>query len=230
MKRQLAATVAAMLLSACGGGDQNSEPSPTAPPAATTTPRSDYALLVLIGDSITYLWNDPAWVTDAADLISSHYPNVIDAGVGGQTTKQMWERFDTDVLAYHPGIIEIDGGTNDVALLNSSDTQYLFDMIDAAQTSGALVIVGTLPPDTYHIDYTIDQATHAAWNAAIRAGARVYGYRIADYYSAMLLPDGQQNPALFYSDGTHPINAGYAVMWDVLEPQLRLVAPATTIP
>ena len=148
MKRQLAVAIAARLLAACGDGDQESEPATTAPTPATRTPGFEYALLVLIGDSITYYWNDPAWVTDEADLISTHWPNVIDAGARGETTKQMWERFDTDVLAHHPGIIEIDGGTNDVALLNSTDTQYLFDMIEAAQASGALVIVGTLPPDT----------------------------------------------------------------------------------
>jgi lysophospholipase L1-like esterase len=180
----------------------------------------------MIGDSITCYWNDPVWQTNPSALISSHLPHVVDVGVGGQTTKEMWDRFQEDVLDLHPDTIIIEGGTNDVELLHSVDTQYLFKMVTAAQTSKAAVIVGTLPPDPD------DPADFAAWRAAIIGGARSYGYEVADYYPA-LLKDGVQDQALFSSDHVHPDSAGYQVMWSVLAPHLSptaLAGPWEVIP
>jgi lysophospholipase L1-like esterase len=171
------------------------------------------SLVVMMGDSITCRWNDPEWHIDSAALISSHLPQVADMGIGGQTTEEMWDRFQEDVLDKHPGTILIEGGTNDVEQLHSVDTQFLFKMVTAAQRSGALVIVGNLPPDPAR------SAELALWRTAIIDGAGAYGYEVANYYPAML-KDGVQNQALFYKDHVHPISAGYEVMWGVLAPLL----------
>lgn len=170
-------------------------------------------LVVMMGDSITCYWNDPAWQEEPSALISAHLPRVVDMGIGGQTTEQMWDRFQTDVLDRHPETIVIEGGTNDVELLDSVDTQFLFKMVTAAQSSGAFVIVGNLPPAP-------DRPTElASWRAAIMKGADTYGYEVADYYHAML-KDGVQNQKLFFTDHVHPVSAGYEVMWSVLAPLL----------
>ena len=169
--------------------------------------------VVMMGDSITCYWNNPEWQTTPSALISSHLPNVVDMGIGGQTTEEMWERFQEDVLDRHPLTIIIEGGTNDVELQGSVDTQYLFKMVAAAQKSGAVVIVGNLPPAPDHPE------EFAVWRAAIVNGASSYGYKVADYYPAML-KNGVQNQALFFTDHVHPLSAGYDVMWTVLAPLL----------
>jgi lysophospholipase L1-like esterase len=195
----------ALALGACGGTVSD-------PPFKNT--------VVMMGDSITCYWNDPGWMDDASDLIAAHLPHVVDQGAGGLTTRDMAERFKGDVLAYHPQTIVIEGGTNDVIKLQSTDTQYLFQMIDEAVASGADLIVGVLPPDDSDPSDPERQSQLAAWRQAIIDGAPAYGYKVADYYTPML-KDGKQNTALFYSDGVHPVAAGYAVMWDVLRPLLN---------
>jgi lysophospholipase L1-like esterase len=192
MRKTLLA-LACALISACGN---------------SSTPNN---LVVMMGDSITCYWNDPGWQSESKALISAHLPHVVDVGIGGQTTEEMWDRFQEDVLDQHPGTIIIEGGTNDVELLHSVDTQYLFKMVAAAQSAGALVIVGNLPPAPDHDEEL------ASWRMAIIKGRGTYGYELADYYHAML-EDGVQNKALFFSDHIHPISAGYDVMWSVLAP------------
>ena len=194
MKR-ICSAIACALISACGN---------------SSTPNN---LVVMMGDSITCYWNDPAWQNYTSALISAHIPHVLDEGIGGQTTEEMWNRFQEDVLDKHPGTIIIEGGTNDVELLDSIDTQFLFKMVTAAQSSGAIVIVGNLPPGPNR------PKEFASWRAAIINGAGSYGYEVADYYPAML-KDGVQNQALFFTDHVHPISAGYEVMWSVLAPLL----------
>lgn len=139
----------------------------------------------------------------------------------------MQARFDTDVLKHHPAAVVIDCGTNDVYQTGSRDLTPLFDMVQAAEATGAHVIVGTLPPNAYTLLYPLNpataeeqQATHAYWNETIRTSAAAYGYTVADYYPAMILRDGRQNPVMFCADGVHPTSAGYAVMWQVLAPMV----------
>lgn len=63
--------------------------------------------IVYMGDLITELWGlaDPAFF--AGDRV--------DRGISGQTTAQMLLRFQADVIALHPAIVHILGGSNDVA-------------------------------------------------------------------------------------------------------------------
>ena len=207
MKTHIAITAAiSVALSSCGGSSASPNPAP---------------LVAFMGDSITAHWGD-ASITGTDKTLADLVPNSINAGIGGQTCAQMQTRFATDVISVHPGIVVIDCGTNDTDDYHSTDYQALFDMVIAAQGIGAHVIVGTLPPNSfayYPTAVAIDSKLHADWNAVIREAAESYGYQVADYYPAMLLPDGQQNLALFY-DGLHPDAAGYAIMWRVLEPLL----------
>jgi lysophospholipase L1-like esterase len=202
-----AALLLAAVLAGCGGG------SPTESAAPHVGP------FVMIGDSITANWDDPSW-TDKADLISAHIPAVIDVGVHGETCVQMDKRFDTDVLLLHPSIVYIECGTNDIGQNQSSDLSPLFAMIERAQSQGAKVIVGNLPPNAFwpYIIVHDDMPIFAYWREQILANASVYGYSVANYTPALELPDGELNPALFASDNTHPNSAGYAIMWAILSP------------
>jgi lysophospholipase L1-like esterase len=58
------------------------------------------------------------------------------------------------------------------------------------------------------------------FNAQLKQLAPANGYAVADYYVAMVNPDGSPNENLFLSDHIHPNADGYAVMWSVLRPVL----------
>jgi lysophospholipase L1-like esterase len=160
----------------------------------------------MIGDSITYEWKSSGDLPDAS---------IIDKGVPGNTTTAMEARFAADVLALQPTVVIILGGTNDISI-GDDDRQavyptHIFNMAQAAQAAGARAIVGTVPPGK-------EDTTNAiiGWNNAIRSGAFVYGYTLADFYRVLILPDGTQDLSLFNADGIHPNRDGYKKMWRVL--------------
>jgi alpha-L-fucosidase len=230
----------ALALTACAGGQSTSQtPAISAAKPPVTAAIKDnliHELVAFMGDSITFYWDDPTWAPED-DLLSSHLPLFIDAGINGQTSVQMLARFGTDILDQHPGTIVIDAGTNDVdyldlnlyantnpqavSSLDPDSMKSLFAMVEMAVASGADVIVGTLPPQDFAGVTQIQQQLHAQWNEGIRAGARTYGYTVVEYYDAMVNADGTQNAGLFALDRVHPNGAGYAVMWAVLAPLLN---------
>lgn len=173
--------------------------------------------IVLIGDSITESWEDYGLLGDHLPLAGGE---AIDAGVTGNTTAQMRARFPNDVLAHHPSVVVILGGTNDIfrhfqgaSPITQAD---LFAMVEAAQAAGAQVIVGTIPPSDNN-DLGYDTRPYVdAWNAVIVRGAKDYGYLIADYHSAFINADGTQNRTLFESDCIHPNVTGFQAMWATL--------------
>jgi lysophospholipase L1-like esterase len=159
----------------------------------------------LMGDSITYRWSGQGAGSYVNPTIYALMPGVIDAGVSGNTTCAMLERFEADVLQYKPATVVILGGTNDL-LSGSTSTECLSQMADEAREAGAAVILGTIPPSPI-----LDVALVTAWNAAVRA----LGYPVADY--------GAQSWALtdFEADAEHPSNAGYQdIMWPTLKKAL----------
>ena len=216
MRHVLGATLA-MLLCACGGSEQSNTTittQPVMPPPVLSGP------IVFMGDSITAAWTD----------LQTLAPGSINSGIPGNRSTDMDARFQTDALDYHPDLIVILAGTNDVCNAVNPTTAALFDMVQKAEASGAAVIVGTIPPlgDWSHcggagFDAATGNAELAQWNTDIRTGAGTYGYRVADYYRVLVNPDGTQNTSLFKSDFIHPDEAGYAVMDPVLKPLLNIV-------
>jgi len=191
----------ALTLIACGGGSADPPPSHG---------------IVFMGDSITYFWTDLRTLAPAA----------INAGVGGNTSQMMDARFQQDVLAYHPATVVILAGTNDIYDEANPTPAAVFDMVQRAEAAGADVIVGTAPPVGNWVSsdvvtsVAVGQAVITQYNRKLRDGAAAYGYAVADYYTAMLNPDGTQNASLFKADLIHPDAAGYTVMDGVLKPLL----------
>lgn len=174
-------------------------PAPTPSPAPSPPPGA----VVFMGDSITHLWPDPPG---------------INAGVDGNTTAQMLERFERDVLSLHPRVVVILGGTNDVYLQVSPTTDNLQRIADMARAAGACVVLGTIPPTFFQIGVHADlEETNSVglWLARdIEMLARAYAYRLADYRPAF-----EGRPELF-RDGLHPNEAGYAVMRLIVQPEI----------
>lgn len=206
--RHIYGILLAMLLCGCGGG---TEPSNSAAPQAVA-PSESTGPIVFMGDSITAYWT----TLPAQD---------INMGVPGDTTVQMLARF-SDALNEHPGILVILGGTNDIRHIANPTIDNIATMADEAVQQGAIVVLSTLPPINdwsagMPVDAMQGNAEVLAWNQSLRDLAHSKGYRLADYYPVLVLPNGAQNPALFNDDHLHPDPAGYAVMWPILQPLLN---------
>jgi lysophospholipase L1-like esterase len=217
MKRLLIAGAIAASLAACGGGSGPAPATPALVPIAAPGP------VVFVGDSITADWGEAAY-TDGHTL-ALLVPGSVDAGDPGDSTKQMLDRYDRDVLAHHPSVVVILGGTNDLYLYPDAATvDNIATMADRASAAGATVILGlTTPTNNWGLIRYHGARGNAAiklWDADLRRLARAYGYGVADYYDVLVTPTGAEDATLFAPDGIHPIAAGYARMWTVIAPLL----------
>ena len=180
--------------------------------------------IVFLGDSITQGWIDkvPGFFTAGR----------IDRGIGGQTTPQMLLRFRQDVIALKPAIVQIMGGTNDIAgntgPMTAQETQAnIMSMTELAQAHGIRVILAAIPPAA-NFPWRPGLATApriAAMNAWLKRYAASVGATYADYWSA--LHDGDALRASLTYDGVHPNEAGYAVMAPVAERAIRAALAAS---
>jgi acyl-CoA thioesterase I len=196
----------AVMANLIGCGD--SAPVATVPAAAPPTDGQ----VILMGDSITYNWSGQNPAVPLATTIYSLIPDVIDMGISGNTSCAMWDRFDRDVVAYKPRVLIILAGTNDVRSGLTSTKCVAAMVAVATQEIGARVVVATIPPSP-----ALDQNAIEAWNNQL--DALVWEYRdsrysvqLADYWTAMY-PGGATE---FISDGVHPNQLGYDMMWSVL--------------
>jgi lysophospholipase L1-like esterase len=145
---------------------------------------------IFMGDSITAAW-----------LMPEH-----NAGIPGQTTAQMLNRFSADVVGHGFKRIVILGGTNDVLQrLNLSNISLNLGAIaNIAESANIEVILCELPPITNRNEQT------KSVNEEIAGLARSRGFLLVDYFTPL---SGHPD---FFKDGLHPNAMGYAVMEDAL--------------
>ena len=222
MRKNYAVLALMGFLGACGGS--STESSSSAAEVPQETPLASGPVVAFMGDSITQYWGGgaPAYPTIP---ITTLVPGSIDAGVAGDTTDQMQQRFASDVLSQNPDIVVILGGTNDLRLYESPSIDNIAAMADAAATAGIHVVIGTVPPSELWLGSTfLTQAETGPaigrFNSQLVQLAFAQGYTLVDYWSAMVNADGSPNENLFLSDHIHPNADGYAVMWAVLRPVL----------
>jgi lysophospholipase L1-like esterase len=157
------------------------------------------------------------------DSITASWPKATqnrNTGIPGAGAEIIGRRFAAEINQGSPKYVHILVGTNDVG--GNRDAQSIAtiaSMVEAAKARRIHTIVGTVPP----IDRLLfpNIAPHVpAFNMALIAEVKPRGAIIADYYKAMVLPDGNQNSSLF-ADGIHPNRAGYMVMRQVLQDARR---------
>jgi acyl-CoA thioesterase I len=175
------------------------------PAARANAPR-----VVFIGDSITESWN-------VADLASSRL-EVLNRGIGGQTTPQILLRFRQDVVELKPAVVHILAGTNDFAGNTGPTTteaieDNLMSMAEIAAAHRIRVVLASVPPA---LDFPWRPGLEpspriVALNAWVRAYARQRKLIYVDYYHALADAHGGIKSNLS-DDGVHPNKAGYAVM------------------
>ena len=184
------------------------------PPPAPGRPR-----VIFLGDSITASWK----VVDVAVPGAE----VINRGIGGQTTSQMLVRFRQDVVDLKPAVVHILAGTNDLAGNTGPTTvgaieDNIMSMVEIARANHIRVVLASVLPV---IDYPWRRGLEpapkiVALNDWMRAYARRHGLVYADYYSATVDERGGFKSALA-DDGVHPNHAGYAAMDPIARTAIR---------
>jgi lysophospholipase L1-like esterase len=174
--------------------------------------------VVFMGDSITENWA-------LADPVFFDQGNV-NRGISGQTTAQMLVRFRSDVIALHPQVVHILGGTNDVAGNTgpTSATDFennIMSMVDIARANDIRVILGAIPPvASFNWRPQLKPVpTIKALNAWLRNYAAQKHIEFIDYYTALVGPAGEFRDDLG-NDGVHPNRGGYRIMRGLLEKQI----------
>ena len=176
--------------------------------------------IVFMGNSITQSWPDflPEFFRDKP---------YINKGISGETTREMLQRYQTDVLDLKPYALVILAGTNDIAG-NGGDipidetADNVIHMAEVARENGIEVLLcSILPVRDYHWRPGRDPIDKIRFvNQRLQAYAREANMIYVDYYSAMLDDEHGLESAYTY-DGVHPDREGYEVMARILSEAIK---------
>jgi lysophospholipase L1-like esterase len=176
--------------------------------------------------------NDLSINCTVSNAVKSNKKQVINAGVGGNTSGQLLARIDKDVLNHKPDLVIMMVGTND--MLNSKKmvayseyTSNLKSLIKKIKSSGSeLVLMSSIPADSAYLfqrhnkkifkeapNFKIDKVGDIIKD--LTAENKVYYYDLNSEFKALNLP--QHNRDVFIKnlknsgkgDGVHPTSLGY---------------------
>lgn len=173
----------------------------------------DIKKLVAIGDSITYGFPYTpvsSWVHLASKNLGIP---IINKGMNGDTSYQMLERFDHDVIRLSPSHVIIMGGTNDACARIEAEEVFnnFCSMVEKAMKNEIKPILGLPIP----CNYIQDEYILSLYREDIRDYAAANTLPILDFYKAFLQSNSKQPQGEFYADVLHPNERGYKVMAEV---------------
>jgi lysophospholipase L1-like esterase len=195
--------------------------------ADTTMPSCQPCLespkVVFMGDSITDYWR-----------LEEFFPGkeYVNRGIAGQITPQMLARYQKDVLALHPDVVVILGGTNDIARKGgppnplSMTQDAVRAMTEQAQRQGIRVVLCSIPPVSNYSGTNRTNERPASAIQELNDWLRAYACEVhaafADYFSVMADERGMLR-ADYADDGVHPNRKGYATMAPVIQTAIECV-------
>lgn len=192
----------------------------------TGTADSAKARVVFFGDSITDFWR-----------LNEYFPDsdYINRGIAGQTTGEMLQRINADVVALHPQAVVILAGTNDLArgILPEAIEKNYQTMADvAAANKIKLVFASVTPVSDYHKDanpaYERTPGRPPAYilqlNDWLRDFCAKNNHIYADYFPGLVDESGRLKADLS-DDGLHPNAKGYREMAPVALTAIGKTAP-----
>jgi lysophospholipase L1-like esterase len=197
-------------------------PEPTASPQPTRKPvpkPPSVRKFVALGDSLTAWPADNPWPS-RLDAIDTKLKLVNNAGVPGNTTAQMRARLDSDVYAYHPDVLFVLGGTNDLGLgiSGSATIANLRAILVGAKAHGIMVILIVVPPDKY----TSMAPRIDSLNTAIVNLARSQRVTYVDIHSPLTSSRGTFYPK-YTTDGIHFTSLGCQTVTNTIRARIRLL-------
>lgn len=177
--------------------------------------------IVFIGDSITEFW-------ERYDLNFFSQNNYINRGISSQTTSQILERFQNDVIDLQPKRVIILAGINDIAENNGPISleetfQNIVLMVNKANENNVeAILCSVLPTNIFYWNpkvQPIDKIMQL--NQMIKAYSLINQIKYVDYYTEMI----DENLGLdtkYSDDGVHPNLDGYLKMKTILEFYMKL--------
>jgi lysophospholipase L1-like esterase len=140
--------------------------------------------------------------------------NVIVTAIGGEHSESGAARFERDVLCHRADVITIDYGLNDRGIGLEKARESWTDMIHAAQSNGAKVLLMTPTPDVtqapgYQGD---DQSQLGAHAKQIVALAREHDVGLVDSLSACLAYAKANDLSDILSWSNHPNKHGHKIV------------------
>tara|TARA_B100000959_G_C14774739_1_gene539011 strand:- start:205 stop:864 length:660 start_codon:yes stop_codon:yes gene_type:complete len=179
--------------------------------------------IVLMGDSITSSWSG------YSPEFFLNNPYLINKGVSGETTPQMLNRFEADVLNLAPEAVIILAGINDIAqntgYISVSETfANIINMAEIANSHDITpVLCSVLPaykiawrPEIMSADLVVEL------NDKLKNYCTENNTIYVDYFSSMVGEKKELRPELTY-DGIHPDKNGYTIMEGVLLDLLKKI-------
>ncbi|CQR73007.1 Acyl-CoA thioesterase I precursor [Sporomusa ovata DSM 2662] len=181
---------------------------------------SDEKKIVAIGDSITYGFpylQCLSWVHLAGEELGL---SIINKGVNGNTSSQMLERFDYDVIRQLPSHVIIMGGTNDACTRVEAEEvdNNIRYMAETALQYGITPIIGLPIP----CNYPQDEYILGLYREDVREYALTNDLYVIDFYTAFLKYESKQPQVEFYADALHPNERGYKVMAGLVVKALQI--------
>jgi len=175
-----------------------------------------FQTIVCMGDSQIPVSN---WPASLDYLLESSYPhaefNTIGSGVPQQMAYQGARRFDGTVAVYHPSIVVIGYGTNDVGSGTSLFASGIADLINKAKSIGATVIVhsiGYIDTDKHSI-----KKGYQSYNSVLQDICANNGVPYVDIYGPM-----SEDPGRYVSaDGLHWTPEGGALVANLVFNTMR---------
>jgi len=170
--------------------------------------------ILLVGDSQFYRWK-----TVAEDLPGY---TVINRGIDSFQTSDLLYYADRLVLPYHPRMVVLHVGGNDVHGGKSSaqvlaDFKALVAKIRAAQPAVPIAFSSLTPGPARWAEADRRKATNRVIKDYIATQPNL---RFIDLWDAMLTSDGKPREDLWVADGVHPNHAGYLLRVKIMLPFL----------
>ena len=176
--------------------------------------------IVFIGDSITEFWKQ-------YDLDFFSQNEYINRGISSQTTSQILERFQNDVIDLQPKCVIILAGTNDIAENNGpifieKIIENIVEMVEKSlKNNSKVVLCSILPANNFYWNPKIQPIEKIKQlNELIEAYCLTKKIKYIDYYSKMV----DENFGLdkkYTNDGVHPNLNGYVKMKSILKFHLK---------
>ena len=184
-------------------------------------------LIVCHGDSLTEAADVAPGEGWPALMAARLKAEVINSGIGGDTSGGLLGRFYPDVVRHQPAAVIILGGVNDlwwdldIGLIQAN----LFAMACQARFHGITPVLGLPPPLHGERARTQDMLQPAAgWEAccrklsalvdALRSASRACSLACLDFHGLFLDPGGGLRDELYLGNGLHPNAAGHSRMAD----------------
>jgi lysophospholipase L1-like esterase len=141
-------------------------------------------------------------------------------GISGQTSQQVLNRWERDVLWHNPKTVVLLIGTNDLALpipLERTE-QNISQMERSARWRGIRVVLCTIPPTRSKPELN---ARINLLNQWLVEKAHNSGDDLADYHSVLVGPDQLLRPEFAVPDGVHLTPAAYSAINPVIDSKLH---------